>query len=85
MNSPRIQASGGLKFDLVPTRPISSLQTHVLPLASSALYTCSKSRPFVIRATQTRNNERTRLGASLSALQYTVEMRQIRPSFYGML
>ena len=53
MNSPRIQDSGELKFNLVPTLPISSLRTHVLLFVSAALHTCSKSRPFVIRATPT--------------------------------
>ena len=51
MNSPRIQDSGELKFNLVPY--VSSLRTHVLLFVSAALHICSKSRPFVIRATPT--------------------------------
>ena len=36
MTSPCIQDSGGLKFNVVPTRPISSLRTHVdIPFVSS--------------------------------------------------
>ena len=75
MNSPRIQDSGELKFNLLPTRPVTSLRTHVLLFVSTALHIPSLIRslfgpllPSGPNNEHTRNEERTGLGASLSAI-----------------